>query len=179
MYKLGTLSGMRANAVIMEMVGLLWRYVSAILVTFVVSALVILLGATIIDKGVIGFLSGAHNHPMYPTATFAIAFTAAFWGIQLGGLCLPARSRVLACVALVVMGLAYYMTYWYVYWRHEAPSKHGNDPLLFQLLTKCTRSSGIRREFQLCSNLKNPTVSASTMYSLTSGRSAGWCDCRF
>ena len=124
---------MRANTVIIEVVGFLWRYACAILVTLLVWAAVILLGVTIINKGVIEFLSGAHNHPMHPTACFCIAFTAAFWGVQLGGLCLPARSRVFACVALLIMGLAYYMTFWYVSWRHEMSSKHGNDALLIPL----------------------------------------------
>jgi hypothetical protein len=124
---------MRANTVIMEVVGLLWRYACAILVTLLVWAFIILIGVMVIDKGVIEFLSGAHNHPMHLTACFGIAYTAAFAGVLFGGLCLPGRSRVLACVALLILGLGYYMTFWYVYWRHEMPSKHGNGPLLFPL----------------------------------------------
>jgi hypothetical protein len=117
----------------MEVVGLLWRYACAILVTLLVWAFVILLGVKVINKGVIEFLSGAQNHPMYSTACFAIAYTSAFAGVLLGGLCLPGRSRVMACMALLVLGLAYYMTFWFVYWRHDMPSKHGNGPLLIPL----------------------------------------------
>lgn len=124
---------MRAKTVIMEVVGLLWRYACAILVTLLVWALVVLLGVTVIDKGFIEFLSGANNHPMHPAFFFGIGYTSAFLGILLGGLCLPARSRMPACIILLVMGLTYYMTLWYFGWSQVMHSKHGTDLLLIPL----------------------------------------------
>jgi hypothetical protein len=124
---------MRSKKVITQVFGLFCRYACAILVAYLVSALIILIGAKAINKGVIEFLSGALNHPMHPIACFGIAYAAAFVGVLSGGLCLPGRSRGLASVTLVVMGLAYYMTYWYVYWRHEAPGRHGNGPMVVPL----------------------------------------------
>ncbi len=123
---------LKVNTIIMEVFVLLWRYACAIPVALLVWALVTVLGVTVIHKGFIEFLSGAHNQPMYPAISFGIAYTATFLGVLSGARCLPLGNRILGGLVILFIGLAYYFVSWFVYLRHAIPSKHGNDPLLIE-----------------------------------------------
>jgi hypothetical protein len=119
---------MAPRPAIIEVVGLVGRYACAILVALAVSAIITLAGVKAMDKGLVEFLSGAYNHPVHPIGSYCLAYTAAFAGVLLGSRCVPASSHSLAGAALLILGLAYYLTFWYGTWRHQMPSKHGNYP---------------------------------------------------
>jgi hypothetical protein len=89
-----------------EPLWLVLRYAGAIVVAFLVSSFIMLVGAGLL-VGIIPFLAGAP--PETSLAAFAVAYVASLAGVFLGSLCLRGRDRRLASVALMILGLGYYL----------------------------------------------------------------------
>jgi len=97
-------------------------------VTFVVVTAVVGLGVSLFGIGLMMFLSGAIT-AQFTIGSASIAFLAAFLGILAGSMCVHRHSRIAACIVLTVIMLMVYQTFWFVDWRHEMASKHGNSSL--------------------------------------------------
>jgi hypothetical protein len=81
------------------------RYVCAIAVAFLVSALIMFITSGLLI-GVVPFLTD--SNPERHAITFAIAYAASLAGVLLGSMCLIGRSPGLAAVTLLILGLGYY-----------------------------------------------------------------------
>jgi hypothetical protein len=90
----------------MEAVALALQYCGAVVVGFVVSAVIMFAGSAF-TVGVVPFLSGSDAGRQ--GICFAIAYTSALAGVLSGSFCLVGRDRRLASVALLVLGLGYYL----------------------------------------------------------------------
>ena len=90
-----------------ETVALLLRYSGAVVVAFMVSVLTMFAGSMVFSVGFIPFLSA--SNPEQSSICFAIAYTAALAGVLSGSLFLTGRDRRLASVALLIIGLGYYL----------------------------------------------------------------------
>ena len=95
-------------------------------VTFLVVTAVVGLGVSVLGIGLMMFLSGAIT-AQCTIGSGSIAFLAAFLGILAGSMCMHRHSRIAACIVLTVIMLMVYQTFWFVDWRHEVASKHGNS----------------------------------------------------
>jgi hypothetical protein len=114
---------------IVEFSKLMARYACAILAMFVASYVVAVLALKALSLELMPFLSGFYT--LHWKACTGTACLVALAGMLAGSLCVSNRNRPSACITLMVLGLACYQTFWWVYWRHEiANTKHGNYSLL-------------------------------------------------
>jgi hypothetical protein len=120
-----------ANSV-SQIVGFTFRYGCAIVVAFLVSAFIMLVGSIVFGVGVVPFLAGSNLF-----VSFVVGYAAALAGVLLGSLCLGHHDRRLASVALLILGLGYYLA-WYDGWKSQAPWIYGgriaSHPLLLPLV---------------------------------------------
>ena len=120
-----------ANSV-SQIVGFTFRYGCAIVVAFLVSAFIMLVGSIVFGVGVVPFLAGSNLF-----VSCIVGYAAALAGVLLGSLCVGHHDRRLASVALLILGLGYYLA-WYDGWKSQAPGIYGgriaSHPLLLPLV---------------------------------------------
>lgn len=124
----------KVNSIIVGLLELLWRYCCSICTALLVFASIIFLGAFAMDKDFLRFLSGAVDHPIYPILSFSLVYTATYAAVSLGTFCVPHRSRIMASGLIMMLGIITYLSFWYLEWRHEFWSKHGNEPRVLPIL---------------------------------------------